>query len=691
MRPSNLSRLVLSLSIAAALGLPAAGCTKSPAPAAAATDAKPAAVVEKVVDEHSYAEPAKVRTTDLALDLAIDFAKKTISGTATYSLDWVDKSATQLALDSRDISIQKAEGLGADGKWTDLKFALGGKDPILGSKLTIETPTRPAKVRVTYATSPEASGLQWLEPSMTEGKKTPFMFSQSQQIHARSWVPLQDTPQIRFTYTANVKAPADAMVLMSADNDPAAVRDGDYSFKMPQKIPSYLLAIAAGDLVFKPLGARSGVWAEPAMVDKAVAEFVDTEKMIDTAEKLYGPYRWGRYDLLVLPPSFPYGGMENPRLTFATPTVIVGDKSLVSLIAHELAHSWSGNLVTFATDKDAWLNEGTTTYVQSRITESLYGRDMAAMEEVIDRNELKDEFKELDPKLQRLSLKPGDLADPDNSSSATVYTKGAWFLQFLEQRYGRAVFDPWLKGYFDHFAFQSITTAQFRDYLKTNLVDKNPNVVTMAEVDAWLYDAGIPNGAPVVESGKFSTVNAARIAWQGSNNLPNPIVTDEWTTQEWVHFLEGMPDTLKPEQLAQLDTAYKFTGTPNGEIAMRWYPLAERSGYAAARVEMGKFVERVGRRKLIMPVYKALVATADGLAFAEQSFARAKPGYHPITTGSVEGVIAEAKDKAASTAVPFQPGAPGTPATPTNGAPTSAKVPDELHPVDPAPQTPPES
>jgi leukotriene-A4 hydrolase len=511
------------------------------------------------------------------------------------------------------------------------------------------------------------------------------MFSQSQQIHARSWVPLQDTPQIRFTYSAHVTAPADAMVLMSADNDPAAARDGDYSFKMPQKIPSYLLAIAAGDLVFKPIGARSGVWAEPAMVDKAVAEFVDTEKMIDTAEKLYGPYRWGRYDLLVLPPSFPYGGMENPRLTFATPTVIVGDKSLVSLIAHELAHSWSGNLVTFATDKDAWLNEGTTTYVQSRITESLYGRDMAAMEEVIDRNELKDEFKELDPKLQRLSLKPGDLADPDNSSSATVYTKGAWFLQFLEQRYGRAVFDPWLKGYFDHFAFQSITTAQFRDYLKANLVDKHPNVVTMAEVDAWLYDAGIPNGAPVVESGKFSTVNAARIAWQGSNNLPNPIVTDAWTTQEWVHFLEGMPETLKPEQLAQLDAAYKFTGTPNGEIAMRWYPLAERSGYAAARAEMGKFVERVGRRKLIMPVYKALVATPDGLAFAEQAFARAKPGYHPITTGSVEGVIADAKDKAASTAVPFQP----TDSAP--GKPQSMTVPQELHPVDPAPQTPPES
>ncbi|TNY28450.1 M1 family metallopeptidase [Thermomonas haemolytica] len=604
------------------------------------------AVAEKIVDEHSFSQPDKVRTTDLALDLAIDFDKKVISGTATYTLDWVDKSATQLVLDTRDLTIDKAEGLGADGKWVPLQFSLSDKDKVLGSALTIEAPTRPAKVRVTYATSPQASGLQWLAPSMTEGGKQPFMFSQSQQIHARSWVPLQDTPQIRFTYSAHVKAPKDAMVLMSADNDPNAVRDGDYSFKMPQKIPSYLLAIAAGDLVFKPISARSGVWAEPAMVDKAAHEFEDTEKMIDTAESLYGPYRWGRYDLLVLPPSFPYGGMENPRLTFATPTVIVGDKSLVSLVAHELAHSWSGNLVTFATDKDAWLNEGTTTYVQSRITEALYGRDMADMEEVIDRDELKQEYKTLRPELQRLSLKPGTLADPDDQSSATVYTKGAWFLEFLEKRFGRDVFDPWLKGYFDHFAFQSITTQQFRDYLKATLIDKHPNVVTMQEVDQWLYEPGIPGNAPQVESGKFATVNAARIAWQGSGQLPAKSVTDAWTTQEWVHFLESMPPTLKQEQLAQLDAAYHFTGTPNGEIAMRWYPLAERSGYTAAREEMGKFLEKVGRRKLILPIYKALVATPDGLAFAEQVFAKAKPATHPITAGSVQAILDAAKAQA---------------------------------------------
>ena len=654
MRPTPMRPLLLSLSIAAAVGIVAAGCTRAPSPEPAATTpaAQPAATAEAIVDEHSYAEPDKVRTSDLALDLAIDFAQKQIRGTATYALDWLDASATRLVLDTRDLSIQKAEGLAADGTWSELEFALAGKDPILGSKLTIETPNRPSKVRVTYATSPEASGLQWLEPSMTEGKKGPFMFSQSQQIHARSWVPLQDTPIIRFTYSAHVTSPADAMVLMSADNDPAAARDGDYSFKMPQKIPSYLLAIAAGDLVFKPIGDRSGVWAEPTMVDKAVAEFADTEKMIDTAEQLYGPYRWGRYDLLVLPPSFPYGGMENPRLTFATPTVIVGDKSLVALVAYELAHSWSGNLVTFATDKDAWLNEGFTSYVENRLVEALFGKEQADMEAMIGRDAVIEEYKTLDPKLQVLALKPGDLADPDNSSSATVYDKGAWFLTFLEQRFGREVFDAYLKSYFDRHAFQSMTTVRLLEDLKQNLLARNPGKVTEAEIEEWVYQPGIPANAPRVESRRFSTVDAARIAWTGAGTLPAKSVTDAWSTQEWVRFLENMPDTLTREQLRQLDEAYKLTGTPNGEIAQRWYPLAERSGYTEARTEMGKFLERVGRRKLVMPIYNALAATEDGLAFARQVFERARPGYHPITTGSVQKVIDEARPVARTAPAP---------------------------------------
>jgi leukotriene-A4 hydrolase len=660
---------ILALPLLATLMMTAC---KSEDAAPAAPAAKPAPTQTAVLDEHSYAQPGKVAITDLALELALDFDTKTLAGTATYALEWKDKAATALLLDSRDLTIDKVEGGDGKGGWAPLTFKLAAADPILGSKLSIDTPQRNAQVRVTYKTSPQASGLQWLEPSMTEGKQLPFMFSQSQQIHARSWVPLQDTPSVRYTYTAHVTSRPDVMVLMSADNDPNAIRDGDYTFKMPQKIPSYLMAIAAGDLAFKRISDRSGVWAEPTMLDKSVKEFEDTERMIATAEALYGPYRWDRYDMLVLPPSFPYGGMENPRLTFLTPTVIVGDKTLVSLIAHELAHSWSGNLVTFSSAKDAWLNEGFTSYVENRIIEVLYGKEQADMENVIERNELKTEFAEIDASLQALATKPGVLKDPDNSSSATVYTKGAWFLQFLELRYGRDKFDPFLREYFNNFAFQSIDTQQFADYAKKNLLAKYPNVVTPAEFNAWLYDPGIPPTAPLAQARRFGVVDSARLAWLGSQQLPPAAITDAWTTQEWVHFIESLPETLTLEQLAQLDGAYGFTGTMNGEIAQRWYPLTVRSGYTSANDAIAAFLQRIGRRKLIMPTYSALAKTEAGLALAKDVFEKAKPGYHPITTGSVQEVIDTAKPAPTPVAVPAAEPAVLAPA-PAAPAPAPAK------------------
>ncbi|MCS4236997.1 aminopeptidase N [Stenotrophomonas sp. BIGb0135] len=628
----------------------AAGCSKEPAaPTAAPTATAPASTAMKADsrshDESSYAEPDKVVVKDLALDLKLDFDAKQIGGTATYTLEWKDKAAKQLVLDTRELTVEKVEAIGADGKAAPLQFALAPADKVFGSKLSIDAPEQPGKVVITYHTAPTASGLQWLEPSMTEGKKLPFMFSQSQAIHARSWVPLQDTPSVRFTYSAHVVSRPDVMVLMSADNDPKAARDGDYTFKMPQPIPSYLLAIAAGDLVFEPISGRSGVWAEPTMVGKAAKEFEDTEKMIGAAEKLYGEYRWGRYDMLVLPPSFPFGGMENPRLTFATPTVIVGDKSLVSLVAHELAHSWSGNLVTNASWKDIWLNEGFTTYVQGRITEALYGQEMAEMEREIDQNDLLAEVKDMSPADQALALPPLTERDPDDALSQVAYVKGAWFLQFLEQRFGRETFDPFLRGWFDDHAFQSANTDQFVVYLKKNLLSKKPGAVTDAELKAWLDEPGIPAFATKARSRNFSIVDTARIAWQGSDTLPNVQISSEWGTQEWVHFIDGLGKTLPVEKLAALDKAYHFTGTANGEIAMRWYPLAIRSGYTAANEPAAAFIERVGRRKLILPIYAELVKTPEGLAFAKAAFEKAKPGYHPITTASVQDMLDKASAK----------------------------------------------
>ncbi len=593
-------------------------------------------------DPHSFAQPDQVRVTHLDLDLKIDFPQQQLDGKATLTLDWKNPKATSLVLDTRDLKIASIEGIDAKGHANALKFALAPRDKELGSKLTIATPQQPAQVRIVYSTVPTASGLQWLTPEQTADKKLPFMFSQSESIHARSWVPLQDTPAVRFTYTANVTAPKDVRVVMSAINDANHPLDGNFSFNQPHPIPSYLLAIAAGDIAAKETGPRSAVYAEPSVVGKAAKEFEDTEKLIASAEKLYGPYAWDRYDLLVLPPSFPFGGMENPNMTFATPTLLVGDKSLVSVISHELAHSWSGNLVTSAAWRDIWLNEGFTTYVQGRITEAVYGKTLADEEALLSARGLQKTIGEMPVNSQRLAPEPRGIG-ADDSLSEVPYDKGSWFLRTLEQRFGRETFDAYLKGYFNHFAFQSITTEQMLDYLKANLFDKNPGKMSWDEVKAWVYDPGIPKNAPLPTSARFDAIDKERTAFLAGTLSADKLDAKGWNTQEWMYFLDGMPDVAPLDKLKQLDATWHLTGTPNAEIGMRWYTHAIAAGDKDVWSAAAEHMTRIGRLYLTMPLYKAFAKTPEGLAYAEQVYAKAKSGYHPMTQQAVEAVFAKAK------------------------------------------------
>ncbi|MCZ8164453.1 M1 family metallopeptidase [Silanimonas sp.] len=597
---------------------------------------------DRARDEHSAAEPTVVRISAMALDLRVDFAQRTLAGDVTHTLAWADATTTgpaKLVLDTRDLAIERVQARKGDGRWQRVEFSLAERDAIFGSTLTIALPSRMDAVRIRYRTSPEASGLQWMTPAMTAGGKQPLLFSQSQAIHARSWVPLQDTPGVRFTYTARIRTAPGLMALMSADNDPAARADGDYRFTMAQPIPSYLLAIAVGDFRFKAISERAGVWAEAPVLERAAAEFSDTEKMIAATETLYGPYRWERYDLLILPASFPFGGMENPRLSFITPTVITGDKSLVSLIAHELAHSWSGNLVTNASWKDMWLNEGFTSYVENRIVEAVYGREQADMEDVVSQTGLRAELASLPPAQQVLALPPSPGRDPDEALTDVAYIKGQWFLSFLEQRFGREAFDPFLRTWFDEHAFKSVTTDDFLAFLRRELIAKNPGKLTEAELAAWIAGPGLPETAVAATSPRLAAVDVARDDWLKRRVAVAELDTSKWITQEWVHFLEGLPEDIAAERLLELDGAFRFTGTTNGEIAQRWYPITVRAGYFEARPALAQFLRKVGRRKLIMPSYVALAETPDGLAFASQVLQQASAGYHPITRGAVQAVL----------------------------------------------------
>ncbi|MBT1065420.1 leukotriene A4 hydrolase C-terminal domain-containing protein [Bowmanella sp. Y26] len=625
------SVVLLGLSLTACGKAPEQSKTTETQPQSASTASNPAMEVSK--DYHSFANPEQIKVTHLDLDLDVDFSQHIISGDATIQFQRIEPNASTLILDTRDLSIERVTAMGQD-----IPFTLADADPHLGAALSIEVPAKVEAVTVSYHTSPQASGVQWLTPEQTAGKQQPFLFTQAQAIHARSFIPLQDSPQVRVTYQATVRTPAELLAVMSASNDPATERDGEYHFSMPQPIPSYLIALAVGDLAFKPMGERTGVYAEPSMLEAAAKEFEDTEAMLNVTEKKFGKYRWDRYDLLILPPSFPFGGMENPRLSFITPTVIAGDKSLVSLIAHELAHSWSGNTVTNATWRDLWLNEGFTTYLTYRIMEMIYGPEREQMEFVLGQQSLQADIASLPAADQMLAI---DLRgrDPDDVFSDIPYEKGALFARELEQKVGRDAFDKFLMGYFEHFAFQSITTDQFIAYLNDTLLKEHAEKLDAQRIQQWIFEPGVPEGAPMAHSDAFTKVDAARDNWLAGELKAEQIDTANWNTHQWLHFLNNMPESLSQAQMTELDNAFALTQVGNNEIAHSWLLMSVNNWYEPAFSRLHDYLVHIGRNKLVKPLYQALSKTEKGKAFAKQAFTEAKPGYHPLTVKANEGYV----------------------------------------------------
>jgi leukotriene A-4 hydrolase/aminopeptidase len=596
-------------------------------------------------DYHSYANPDKIRVKNVVLDLTVSFPAKTLAGTATLAVQRQgnDRSAP-LILDSRDLKITAVEVSTDSITFRPAQYDVGNSDPILGAPVTIQAPQNVSHVRVTYQTSPGASGLQWLSPAQTAGKKHPFLYTQSEAIHARSWIPLQDTPGVRVTYSARIHTPKELIAVMSAKNDPFALATGDYKFSMPQPIPSYLIALAVGNLEYHPVSSRSGVYAEPSVVDKAAHEFEDMEKMIRAAERLYGLYRWDQYDVLILPPSFPYGGMENPRLTFLTPTLLAGDKSLVGVVSHELAHSWSGNLVTNATWRDFWLNEGFTTYLERRIQEEVYGPRRAEMEAMIERHELERDFERLPDRDEILYI---DLKgrDPDEGSTQVPYVKGMLLLRRLEELYGREHFDTFLRGYFNQFSFRSITTGDFVEYLQNHLLNTDPSLRSKIDLDEWLSKPGLPADAPVPKSTALDEVTKHSREWLAGRESLASMPVKDWSVPEWQQFLISMPENISPEKMAELDRAFGFTKSGNAEILFQWLLMSVRSNYEPAQKELERFLLEVGRRKFIRPLYEELAKTPEGLQRARKIYAKARAGYHPISAATIDDVLKESNRK----------------------------------------------
>ncbi|NOR20221.1 MAG: aminopeptidase [Xanthomonadales bacterium] len=599
-------------------------------------------VVDLGHDYFSFANSDQFDTSHIALDLTVDFELKELRGSVTLNMRRLDPEATDIILDTRDLHIDGVLVAGIEAV-----FAYSEQDPVLGQALKITLPAGLEQqsdlvVTIHYKTDPGASALQWLPPELTAGGKHPYMFSQSQSIHARSWVPLQDTPSVRITYEANIHTPANLLAVMSADNDPLTPRSGEYHFNMPQPIPAYLLAIAVGNIYFAPIGELTGIYTEPEMLDASTFEFASTQQMLDTASEIYGPYQWGRYDLLILPPSFPFGGMENPRLSFITPSVLAGDQSLVSLIAHELAHSWSGNMVSNKTWRDIWLNEGITSYLDSRLMEVLFGEDKANEERVISYRDLLQGLTEVKPPYQALA--PTErLSDPDESQGSMHYKKGQLFLETMEEAFGRDVFDPFLNGYFNHFAFQSISTEQFLDYLDENLLSAQPGKFSREQAEEWIYQAGVPDNARIPHSETLDQAERLASSWAVGEVSVEHIPMSDWSPHAAVHFINNLPVNLTETQLGELDSSFGFSATRNAEISRAWFIQVANRRYLPAYKAMEAHLNHYGRTRLIKPVYVALVKNGEDSELAHQLFDEAKSSYHPLTITGIETAFRKAE------------------------------------------------
>lgn len=585
-------------------------------------------------DSHSFSNPAEAIVKHLDLDIKVDFDSQTISGIASWTIDNTSKG-NQIIFDENTLNITKVT-LGDDEKET--QFKLGDSVEFHGRPLRITIDPNTTKVNIYYNTTKDGVALQWLKPEQTADKKKPFVFSQGQSIWTRTWIPCQDSPGVRFTYNAKVIVPKDLMALMSAVNPQQKNDTGVYTFKQDKPIPSYLMAIAVGDVEFKSIDNKTGVYAEHSQIDKAKWEFAKLGDMVNTAEKLFGPYRWGRYDVIVLPPSFPFGGMENPNLTFLTPTVLAGDRSLTSLLAHELGHSWSGNLVTNASWDETWLNEGFTTYVEHRIGEEVFGENEAKMQDVLSRKVLKENVDELGIESPDTRLKI-DLSgkNPDEGLSDIPYEKGYALLQTIEAAVGRKQLDTFLTNYFNDHAFQSINTEAFVAYVNKNLIKGDKGLANKIKLDEWIYKPGIPSNIITPVSEDFNAIDAIQKTWRktGIKGLSQKIKS----TNEKQHFIDYLPKDLTAKEMTAIDKEFNFTKGGNFVVKRQWFIIAIQHQYKVAYPAIEQFLTSYSRTYSLTPLYKEMIKTTEGKVWAKQIYAKAKSGYHATTVHEIESFL----------------------------------------------------
>lgn len=589
-------------------------------------------------DPHSYYREGQLRIKIITWGAKVDFGTRTLDCVAVLEFD----ATGVVDLDTRDLAITSVE---ACPDFAPIPFTLADPDPILGSRLSFTTPTR--AVRIAYRTSPESAAIQWLTPEQTAGKQHPMVYSHAGAINARAIIPCQDTPLVRFRYHAELVVPRELHGLMAASRvDVASVVSNDFRsvtehWEQNRPVPSYCFAFIVGDLVSQSIGTRCAVFAESRVVDAAADEFRDLPRMLEEAEKIFGAYPWPRCDVLVMPPAFPCGGMEQPERAVVSPTIITGDRSLVSVVAHELAHGWFGNCVT-ATWEHLWLVEGFACYAEQRILEAVYGRDFAELRASLRYREMERDIAELMPTHPALTRLRMDLAgmDPEVGATQVPYMKGYLLLRAIEEyddHLGvdtrRAVFDEILRSIIAQYRWSYITSEVFLREMSVHF----DRAILGTRAWEWIYEAGLPHDAPKPHSDALQYING--IASVGCP--PSASDAKVWRALEWSVYLNTIPRDAHA-LCEQLNAEHHLETHRAAEVRWAWYLLALESGAAYDRDALAAFLASVGRLRYLTPIYRLLTRNPATAAWAREVYDRCTPGYHPTARREIERVFAEA-------------------------------------------------
>ncbi|CCM06484.1 uncharacterized protein FIBRA_08753 [Fibroporia radiculosa] len=629
-----------------------------------------------ITTQSNYTE---IASEHVDFDWTVDFAQSTISGSVTHTLTVRKENVQHVVFDSSALAIESAV---VEGKIA--QFDLGAPQPVVGSALRVSLPAglkTDSKVKVTifYKTSKDSMALQWLAKEQTQGKSFPFLFSQCQPIYARTMAPLQDTSSVKVTYSAKVTSVLPALLSAIRVSPPSdgPTHDGKvigkdavtYVYNQPIPIPTYLIAIAVGNLRYRACPRvegkewQTGVWAEPETIEAAYWEFEEAiNRTLIIAETILPPYKFGVYDVLVLPPSFPYGGMENTCLSFITPTLLVGDRSLVDVVVHELSHSWFGNGVSPTSATHFWLNEGWTTYTERLLMQYLHTPQHRDFSYLVESRSMYDDLKRYKdhPKYQRLVIEFEKGEDPDDAYSRIPYDKGANLLLHLERTIGGLdVFLPYVHDYVSTFLGRSITTEQWKShlysYFKQHGGEEKTRLLDSIDWNAWFYGEGIELPVEMDYDHTLAEQAYALAAkWDASRTISDVAQlpfkeedVDILDTNQKILFLERIQSyaALPSSHVTLMGTLYHFADTPNAELRFRFYEFAfldpkssaaKAFAPAAAAWVTGNDGTGIikGRMKLCRPVFRGINEVDHDLAV--KAFKESAINFHPIARRMLE-------------------------------------------------------